>query len=87
MPTSYATDIRPLFRNNDIRCMSRRRPPIKLDDAAWLCDPAPTFGFPDHGNARKVYSRLVLGDMPPDGPWSQDKIDTYARWMDDGFHP
>jgi hypothetical protein len=58
---------------------------IMLSDANWMCDPAAGNGFDDHGNARLVYSALSGGAMPPDGAWSQDWLDTYQRWMNEGF--
>ena len=82
---SYATDIRPKFRDGDITCMARRR--IKLADATWMCDAAPAFDFADHGNARHVYDYLSSQRMPPDGPWPQDWLDTYQNWMNTGFLP
>jgi len=82
---SYATDIQPKFRDVDIACMARRH--IKLADATWMCDAAPTFDFADHGNARHVYDFLSSKRMPPDGPWPQDWLDTYQNWMTTGFLP
>ena len=52
-----------------------------------MCDPAPTFEFADHGNARHVYDFLSSKRMPPDGPWPQDWLDTYQNWMTTGFLP
>ena len=82
---SYAGDIQPKFRPNDITCMARRH--IELNDATWMCDPSPTFGFADHGNARHVFDFLNSQRMPPDGPWPQDWLDTYQNWMNTGFQP
>jgi hypothetical protein len=80
---TYGADIEPLFRPFDVTCMTRRH--IRLADATWMCDPAASFGFPDHGNARHVYQRLSDQSMPPDGPWSSDMLATYLSWMDSGF--
>lgn len=85
MPTTYGTDIRPLFREGDIACMRHRR--VFLDDPAWMCDAAPQYGYDDHGNARVVQETLVAGDMPPDAPWSPAHHAAYQKWMDDGFQP
>jgi hypothetical protein len=60
---------------------------ILLDQAAWMCDAAPQYGYDDHGNARIVQKRLVAGDMPPDAPWSSAQLAIYQAWMDDGFQP
>jgi hypothetical protein len=85
MATTYAADIRPLFRGQDLACMVPHG--ILLNQAAWMCEPAPQFGYEDHGNARLVQERLASGAMPPDAPWAADQLATYQRWMDDGFQP
>jgi hypothetical protein len=85
---SFARDILPKFRPLDISCMARRH--VKLADATWMCDPAANPSFPDfadHANARRVFAMLSAKAMPPDGPWSQDWLDTYQNWMDTGFLP
>ena len=83
MPTTYTADIQPKFRAKDIACTTPAK--ILIGDQDWMCDPAPAFGFPDHGNARKVHERLSAGDMPPDGAWPADWLALYAAWMTDGF--
>jgi hypothetical protein len=80
---SYARDIKPKIRPGDATCMARHH--IKLTDATWMCDAAASFGFADHGNARKVFAELSAKKMPPDGPWPQDWLDTYQNWIDTGF--
>lgn len=75
MATSFAADIRPLFRDGDVTCMKRGK--ILLDDAAWMCVPA---------NAQLVYTAISTGKMPPDAPWHAEKIATFKAWMDAG-HP
>lgn len=86
MATTYTVDILPLFRANDEGCMDPRG--IHLENKTWMCDPSPTFGFPDHGNARRVFQRVgVDQDMPPDGPWPAAWIATYQTWMNEGFQP
>ena len=59
MALSFATDIRPLFRDEDITCMDGSG--VHLDDHAWMCVPA---------NAQSVYDQVSTGAMPPDEPWS-----------------
>jgi len=83
MPVTYANDIAPKFRPQDIACMDPRG--IDLDSADFMCDPTATFGFADHGNAQHVYARLSDGSMPPDAPWPGDWLATYQSWMTDGF--
>jgi hypothetical protein len=72
MALSFAADIRPLFRDGDIRCM---KPGIPLDDPAWMCVPA---------NAQKVYGAVSTGKMPPDAPWPEDRVSLFKKWMDAG---
>jgi hypothetical protein len=89
VPVSFATDIKVLFRARDISCMSAYG--VLLDDYAYMSDPAPNGGFPDHGNARAVYDHLT-GDaaprMPMGGPyWSEQQISTFNSWMTGGFQP
>jgi len=85
MPTSFATDILALFKPGDIGCMAPRG--ILIGSAEWMCDPAPSNEFPDHGNARRVYSALERGIMPPNRKWPQESLDLFASWMTDGFNP
>jgi hypothetical protein len=82
---TFSADIRPKFRPKDVTCMSRAH--VNLDDAAWMCDAAGGAGYADHANARRVFSALSKGAMPPDGAWSPDWLATYQAWMDSGFHP
>src|SRR5688500_4161706 len=83
MSLTYVDTIRPKFRNVDIACMAPRG--VKLSDATWMCDPAGNHGYPDHGNARRVYAELCRGAMPPGHKWSQDWLDEYQNWMTGGF--
>jgi hypothetical protein len=76
MALSFATDIRPLFRDEDIECMKPSG--IDLDDPAWMCVPA---------NAQSVYREVSGGTMPPDEAWSADRVSLFKRWMDAGFPP
>jgi hypothetical protein len=73
MAISFAADIRPLFRDGDIKCM--RKGGVKLDDAAWMCVPA---------NAKLVYGSVSAGTMPPDAPWAVDRVSLFKSWMDAG---
>jgi hypothetical protein len=74
MALSYAKDIRPLFRDGDINCMSGAG--VKLDDPAWMRVAA---------NAQAVYEVVSNGSMPPDAPWPKDKVQTLKQWIDDGL--
>ena len=73
MATSFARDIRPLFRDGDIKCMKPAR--VALDDAKWMCVPA---------NAQRVYLAVSTGKMPPDAPWPADRVALFKSWMDAG---
>jgi hypothetical protein len=73
MALSFATDIRPLFRDGDIECMKPGG--VDLDDPAWMCVPA---------NAQSVYGAVSAGTMPPDEPWSSDRVSLFKKWMDAG---
>lgn len=73
MALSFAVDIRPLFREEDIECMQGMG--VDLGDAAWMCVPA---------NAQSVYERVADGSMPPDEAWSQENVSLFKSWMDAG---
>jgi hypothetical protein len=73
MALSFATDIRPLFRDEDIDCMKPMG--VDLDDPAWMCVAA---------NALTVYGAVAAGSMPPDEPWPKDRVLLFKEWMDAG---
>jgi hypothetical protein len=58
MPVSFANDILPLFRSVDIQHMRRRKPPVLLDDYAYMSDPTGDGTFPDHAHPRNVLLNL-----------------------------
>ncbi|CAG9226226.1 conserved hypothetical protein [Paraburkholderia sabiae] len=70
---SFITDIRPLFRDSDIATMKKR---VLLSDVNSVS-----------AAADKILARLVLGDMPCDEPWSDEKIRLFAQWIADGKNP
>jgi hypothetical protein len=74
MALSFATDIRPMFRDGDVACMKHAG--IALDDAAWMCVPA---------NAQLVYGAVAAGKMPPDAPWAAERVSVFKAWMDAGY--
>ena len=74
MALSFAADIRPLFRDEDVDCMKPMG--IDLDDYAWMRVPA---------NAQSVYSTVSAGSMPPDEPWDAERVSLFKRWMDAGL--
>jgi hypothetical protein len=90
MTVSFATDIRPLFTDRDVGCMSDNG--VQLTDYGYMSDPAAGPAYPDHANARAVLDRLLPDAgrrrMPKGGPyWSDAQIDLYRRWLTDGFQP
>jgi len=74
MALSFATDIRPLFREDDIECMKPMG--VELDNPAWMRVPA---------NAQSVYAAVADGSMPPGEPWPEDRVALFKKWMDAGF--
>jgi hypothetical protein len=89
MPKSFATDILPLFRPQDINCMRPAPHGVLLDDYAYMSDETGDGVFADHANARHVFAHLT-GDerpqMPKGGPfWSEADLATFEQWMTDGF--
>ncbi len=74
MALSFAADIRPLFRDEDITCMDGSG--VHLDDFAWMRVPT---------NAQSVYDQVSTGAMPPGEPWSSDHVSLFKRWMDAGY--
>jgi hypothetical protein len=84
MATSFARDIKPLFRPIDVDHMSPYG--VELDDYAYMSDAAD-----DHRNARAVLEYLTgeqTPQMPPGGPyWDRAALELYGRWMADGYPP
>src|SRR5580700_7998203 len=80
-PTSYQSDIRPLFTERDISAMSKAFNLASYDDVK--------------AHAAAIYDRIrgiggaVMPPPPPrgEGPWSQDRIGLFARWIADGYQP
>ena len=82
--TSFANDIKPLFRPVDVEHMKRAG--VVLDDYAYMSDPTD-----EHAHARSVHDRLT-GEkkprMPPGGPfWTAEQIALFEKWMSDGYAP
>ncbi|MCG3142097.1 MAG: hypothetical protein HDKAJFGB_03476 [Anaerolineae bacterium] len=72
MALSFAHDIRPLFRDQDIACMT----PYGFD-LSQLSDV--------RMNAALIYERLAEKTMPQDGAWSDENIAKFKQWLDDGM--
>jgi hypothetical protein len=76
--TSFALHIRPLFRELDIEKMSSWFDLSKYEEVR------------DH--AESIYARLIdaTSPMPPtyaDGPWPDEWIALFRRWMDEKTPP
>lgn len=94
MAISYKASIMPLYSTNDINHMKPYG--VMLDDISWATNPAAggvgeAGPYPDHGNARSVYSYLT-GESQPQMPmgetkWNSTKLNLYQQWMSDGFQP
>jgi hypothetical protein len=79
---SFATDIKPLFRDIDISHMKRFH--VELDNYAYMSNPE---------NANRVLATLSPHDgepptMPPGGPyWTTGQLTLFAEWQNDGYQP
>ena len=80
-PTSFQTDILPLFTQRDIEGMRKGFNLDSYDDVKR--------------HAAAIYDRIrgiggaVMPPPPPtgEGPWPQSRIELFAKWMADGFQP
>jgi hypothetical protein len=75
MALSFATDIRPLFRDTpDVDSMK----PMGLDLSSYDDVKA---------QAPAIYAVVQDGSMPCDGPWPEEQVSLFKRWMDEGMAP
>ena len=80
-PTSFRTDILPLFTKQDIHAMSKAFNLGSYDDVK--------------AHAAAIYDRIrgiggaVMPPPPPkgEGAWPQARIELFAKWMADGYQP
>lgn len=72
-PVGYETDIKPLFRDRDIRSM---RFAFNLDEHGDVSE-----------HADRILARLRAGEMPCDDPWPSEKVDLFERWVKGGKQP
>jgi len=72
MALSFATDIRPLFRDFDVESMKGFGMDLSLYDDVKQ-------------HAAAILPRLEDGSMPCDEPWSQEQIAKFKQWMDQGM--
>ena len=66
----FERDIRPLFRDGDVKAMS-----FALDLASY--DEV-------RENAEAIYGKLADGSMPCDGAWPADRVQLFRDWIDAG---
>ncbi len=75
MALSFATDIRPLFRDSpDVEAMKS----FGLDLSSYDDVKA---------HAQAIHERLEDGSMPCDDVWPKEQIAKFKQWMDDGMAP
>jgi hypothetical protein len=71
--SSFAKDIKPLFRAKDINSMKKSFDLSNYDDVRTYAD--------------GILARLSDGSMPCDGPWPQDRVDLFRQWVQGGCKP
>jgi hypothetical protein len=71
--TSFARDIRPLFREKDIDSMKRFLDLSSYDDVR------------DHADA--ILQKVATGSMPCDGAWPHERVALFRRWVQEGHQP
>ena len=71
---SFAVDIRPLFRSFDIESMKSQG--IDLSSYEDV-----------KKHAQQIYGRLSSKDMPCDGPWNEDQVREFKKWMESRMEP
>jgi hypothetical protein len=71
----FTKDIRPLFHKRDVEKMKS----IAGFDLSKFEDV--------RRHAGRIFFRLSTKTMPPDKPWTDDRIAKFKRWMDSGMKP
>jgi hypothetical protein len=71
--TSFATDIRPLFRTKDIDSMKKAFNLSSYDDVR------------DHADA--ILQKVAAGAMPCDGAWPDERVAVFRQWVQEGCQP
>ena len=70
---TFAQDIRPLFRDRDVRSMSFAFDLSSYEDVRT--------------NAEEIHERLADGSMPCDGSWPAEQVERFRTWIDNGSPP
>jgi hypothetical protein len=69
-PVGFERDIRPLFRDKDVRSMSSAFDLSSYDDG--------------RANADKILATVANGSMPCDGRWPHERVELFRRWLEAG---
>jgi len=69
-PVGYAADIKPLFRELDRSSMLSHFDLWSYEDVS--------------DNAGAILERLEEETMPCDGPWPEDRVEVFRRWLEQG---
>jgi len=70
---SFAEDIRPLFRDRDVKSMEFAFDLASYEDVRT--------------NGEAIYGRLAAGTMPCDGRWPEEDVQRFRSWLDAGASP
>jgi hypothetical protein len=70
---SYAGDIRPLFRDRDVKSMEFAFDLSSYDDVRT--------------NGEAIYAQLAAGRMSCDGAWPEENVQRFRSWLDSGALP
>ena len=70
---SFTRDIRPLFRDLDIRSMQSAFDLASYEDVRT--------------HAEAIYGALAAGQMPCDGAWAEEDVRRFRSWLDSGALP
>jgi hypothetical protein len=71
--SSFARDIRPLFRDRDIQSMHFAFDLASYEDVRT--------------HAEAIYAALAAGQMPCDGAWADEDVRRFRSWLDTGALP
>jgi hypothetical protein len=69
--TSFASDIRPLFRDRDVQSMRSHFDLSAYEDVK--------------DNADDILATVADGSMPCDQSWSDDQVSLLRAWIAEGF--
>ena len=70
---TFARDIRPLVRDEDVETMSFAFDLSSYDDV--------------REHAEDIYERVAEGSMPCDQPWEEEHVERFRAWIDNGSPP